>query len=268
MPAGRPSPDRDSLDRSHAGLILGVRDSLAPGEADAFKAAGCSHILALSGEHLSVFALLSIAALSPYWGRSRAAGRRDPRKRLYVDRRPRAVPLAGGADGLDRGDRGRPGQASSLARLVGPRLSPDGPARSFRRSESRLHPFLPRRLGPCSIWAPVSPSCSGGRSRPSSASRPPPHYRLKRPFRPSWLSVSDTCNSPGYPPPWRRGPSSWRSCGGAWAWAWSAPASLPRRTWRCRYPISCIAPHGNHGAAAPPYPASSYARARAVRAPS
>jgi competence protein ComEC len=53
-------------------LILGVRDSLAPGEADAFKAAGCSHILALSGEHLSVFALLSIAALSPVLGPVRA----------------------------------------------------------------------------------------------------------------------------------------------------------------------------------------------------
>jgi ComEC/Rec2-related protein len=49
-------------------LILGVRDSLAPDEAEAFKAAGCSHILALSGEHLSVLALLAIAALRPLAG--------------------------------------------------------------------------------------------------------------------------------------------------------------------------------------------------------
>jgi ComEC/Rec2-related protein len=49
-------------------LILGVRDSLAPEEAEAFKAAGCSHILALSGEHLSVLALLAIAALRPLAG--------------------------------------------------------------------------------------------------------------------------------------------------------------------------------------------------------
>jgi ComEC/Rec2-related protein len=49
-------------------LILGVRDSLSPGEAEAFKAAGCSHILALSGEHLSVLAVISIAALTPLLG--------------------------------------------------------------------------------------------------------------------------------------------------------------------------------------------------------
>jgi ComEC/Rec2-related protein len=53
-------------------LILGVRDSLAPDEAEAFKAAGCSHILALSGEHLSVLALLAIAALRPLVGPVRA----------------------------------------------------------------------------------------------------------------------------------------------------------------------------------------------------
>jgi len=53
-------------------LILGVRDSLAPEEAQAFKAAGCSHILALSGEHLSVLALLAIAALKPLAGPARA----------------------------------------------------------------------------------------------------------------------------------------------------------------------------------------------------
>jgi competence protein ComEC len=53
-------------------LILGVRDSLAPDEAEAFKAAGCSHILALSGEHLSVLALLAIAALTRFLGPVRA----------------------------------------------------------------------------------------------------------------------------------------------------------------------------------------------------
>jgi competence protein ComEC len=53
-------------------LILGVRDSLAPGEAETFKAAGCSHILALSGEHLSVLAVLAISALKPLFGPIRA----------------------------------------------------------------------------------------------------------------------------------------------------------------------------------------------------
>jgi competence protein ComEC len=53
-------------------LILGVRDSLAPDEAEVFKLAGCSHILALSGEHLSVLALLAIAALRPLCGPLRA----------------------------------------------------------------------------------------------------------------------------------------------------------------------------------------------------
>jgi ComEC/Rec2-related protein len=53
-------------------LILGVRDSLGQEEADAFKAAGCSHILALSGEHLSVLAVLAIAALRPLLGPVRA----------------------------------------------------------------------------------------------------------------------------------------------------------------------------------------------------
>ncbi len=53
-------------------LILGVKDSLAPEEAEAFKAAGCSHILALSGEHLSVLAVLAIAALKPLIGPTRA----------------------------------------------------------------------------------------------------------------------------------------------------------------------------------------------------
>jgi ComEC/Rec2-related protein len=49
-------------------LLLGVRDNLGTDEAEAFKAAGCSHILALSGEHLSVLALVAVAALSPLLG--------------------------------------------------------------------------------------------------------------------------------------------------------------------------------------------------------
>jgi ComEC/Rec2-related protein len=53
-------------------LILGVRDSLASEESEAFKAAGCSHILALSGEHLSVLAVLAIAAFRPLVGPLRA----------------------------------------------------------------------------------------------------------------------------------------------------------------------------------------------------
>jgi competence protein ComEC len=53
-------------------LILGVRDSLAPEESQAFMAAGCSHILALSGEHLSVLAVLAIAGLKPLFGPARA----------------------------------------------------------------------------------------------------------------------------------------------------------------------------------------------------
>jgi ComEC/Rec2-related protein len=53
-------------------LILGVKDSLAPEEGELFKAAGCSHILALSGEHLSVLAVVAIAALSPLVGPVRA----------------------------------------------------------------------------------------------------------------------------------------------------------------------------------------------------
>jgi ComEC/Rec2-related protein len=53
-------------------LILGVRDSLAPDEAEAFKSAGCSHILALSGEHLSVLAVLAVAALRSLIGPVRA----------------------------------------------------------------------------------------------------------------------------------------------------------------------------------------------------
>jgi competence protein ComEC len=41
-----------------AALILGVREDQDPALADAFKAAGCSHVLALSGMHLAVVSAL------------------------------------------------------------------------------------------------------------------------------------------------------------------------------------------------------------------
>lgn len=53
-------------------LLLGARDNLDAEVADAFKAAGCSHVLALSGQHLSVLAVLVVAALKPLCGPFRA----------------------------------------------------------------------------------------------------------------------------------------------------------------------------------------------------
>lgn len=53
-------------------LILGARDSLDREDADAFRAAGCSHILALSGQHLSILALIAVLALRPLVGPLRA----------------------------------------------------------------------------------------------------------------------------------------------------------------------------------------------------
>jgi competence protein ComEC len=53
-------------------LILGSREGLDAEVAEAFKAAGCSHILALSGQHLSVLAILVVAALRPLAGPRRA----------------------------------------------------------------------------------------------------------------------------------------------------------------------------------------------------
>ncbi|MDP3178703.1 MAG: ComEC/Rec2 family competence protein [Spirochaetaceae bacterium] len=62
--------------RSSAGLlealILGSKEGLSADEAEAFKAAGCAHILALSGEHLSVLALIALAGLKPIAGPFRA----------------------------------------------------------------------------------------------------------------------------------------------------------------------------------------------------
>ncbi|MGO8693614.1 MAG: ComEC/Rec2 family competence protein [Rectinemataceae bacterium] len=49
-------------------LILGAQDSLDREDVDAFRAAGCTHILALSGEHLSVLAVLALFALKPVLG--------------------------------------------------------------------------------------------------------------------------------------------------------------------------------------------------------
>lgn len=53
-------------------LILGARDSLDREDADAFRAAGCSHILALSGQHLSILALVAVLLLKPLLGPLRA----------------------------------------------------------------------------------------------------------------------------------------------------------------------------------------------------
>ncbi|MDA8425003.1 MAG: ComEC/Rec2 family competence protein [Treponema sp.] len=53
-------------------LILGAQDCLDREDADAFRAAGCTHILALSGEHLSVLAVLALLALRPLFGPVRA----------------------------------------------------------------------------------------------------------------------------------------------------------------------------------------------------
>jgi len=49
-------------------LILGAQDSLEREDVEAFRAAGCTHILALSGEHLSVLAVLALLALKPLFG--------------------------------------------------------------------------------------------------------------------------------------------------------------------------------------------------------
>jgi len=44
-------------------LLIGAADDLTPGEKEAFRKAGCSHVLALSGMHLSLLALLLGAVL-------------------------------------------------------------------------------------------------------------------------------------------------------------------------------------------------------------
>ncbi|HRY53899.1 MAG TPA: ComEC/Rec2 family competence protein [Spirochaetia bacterium] len=53
-------------------LLLGSREGLEAEVAGAFKAAGCSHVLALSGQHLSVLALLVVSLLRPLCGPRRA----------------------------------------------------------------------------------------------------------------------------------------------------------------------------------------------------
>ncbi len=62
---------RDSAGLLEA-LLIGVQDDLELEDAAAFKAAGCSHILALSGQHLSVLAVLALACLRPLLGPFRA----------------------------------------------------------------------------------------------------------------------------------------------------------------------------------------------------
>ncbi|MCX7023190.1 MAG: ComEC/Rec2 family competence protein [Spirochaetes bacterium] len=55
-------------------LLLGIREDLDRETQDLFKRAGCSHILALSGQHLSVLASLAIALSSPALGSFVALG--------------------------------------------------------------------------------------------------------------------------------------------------------------------------------------------------
>ncbi len=53
-------------------LLLGIKDDLDTRESDAFRNAGCSHILALSGQHLSILSALVLSCLSRPFGRRRA----------------------------------------------------------------------------------------------------------------------------------------------------------------------------------------------------
>ncbi len=66
----------DSRYDDAAGLLLallaGWQDELSPEDAAAFKAAGCTHILALSGQHLALIATGLIFALRPLVGPLRA----------------------------------------------------------------------------------------------------------------------------------------------------------------------------------------------------
>ena len=54
-------------------LLLGERDGLDREDIDAFRGAGCSHILALSGQHLSILALLILFLFGTFLGPLRAA---------------------------------------------------------------------------------------------------------------------------------------------------------------------------------------------------
>ncbi len=53
-------------------LLLGIKDDLDTREADAFRNAGCSHILALSGQHLSILSSLVLVCLKRPLGKRRA----------------------------------------------------------------------------------------------------------------------------------------------------------------------------------------------------
>ncbi|HAE20851.1 MAG TPA: hypothetical protein DCG47_00795 [Spirochaetaceae bacterium] len=53
-------------------LIIGVRDDLDAELGQAFRDAGCAHILALSGQHLAILAMLAAAILGPLLGPFRA----------------------------------------------------------------------------------------------------------------------------------------------------------------------------------------------------
>jgi len=69
------SPGRDEIG-DEAGLLLallaGWQDELSPADAAAFRGAGCTHILALSGQHLTIIAAGVAFLLKPLVGRLRA----------------------------------------------------------------------------------------------------------------------------------------------------------------------------------------------------
>lgn len=66
----------DSLPSQSGGffkaLFLGVKDDLDTEFSDAFKASGCLHVLALSGQHLSILSAMIVFFLVPFTGKKAA----------------------------------------------------------------------------------------------------------------------------------------------------------------------------------------------------
>lgn len=65
-------------------LLLGSKDGLAEGEGGRYVEAGCAHVLALSGMHLALFALLATAVLKPPLGLRASAALSLALLALYV----------------------------------------------------------------------------------------------------------------------------------------------------------------------------------------
>jgi len=65
-------PELDAAAGLLLALLAGWQDELSPEDAAAFKAAGCTHILALSGQHLALIAAGLVFALRPLIGPLRA----------------------------------------------------------------------------------------------------------------------------------------------------------------------------------------------------